>query len=300
VGNIYKTKKDKVFLGHENSEILGINKGLIWYLPNPARFSYEYSEYYPYEVVKIDKFWQQHEEIPDSNLQETEEVKAEETVISLEKGLAWLKEQSVFIKERSCDYETKFETLLIALDSFFGMFKGDETPNSVDLEKIEVSEVEKALEELKNQIKYSTPTNSDYKFKYPKDLRCSHLEYEKIIYASDLSWVIAKAKNLINALEPEKKPTMQDTINLLCNIWGKEDMSKPEPKIDMKEERVEPVSIFRHISSLSKEEYETCDVVMGNYILYKKDSLEFIQMQDLLSIIEQMQKDIEELKKCQK
>lgn len=87
------------------------------------------------------------------------------------------------------------------------------------------------------------------------------------------------AQNLVNALKNEKKVTQEHydleavtrleiidsngrsyvnlhanpmefsyqdngkTLKIFCG--NKEDMSKPEPKIDMKEERVEPVSIWK-------------------------------------------------------
>lgn len=47
-------------------------------------------------------------------------------LITLNEGLKWLKDQISFIKERSCGYESKFETILIALDSFFNMFSKTE------------------------------------------------------------------------------------------------------------------------------------------------------------------------------
>jgi len=68
VGEIYKTKKGKVHLGHKDSEVLGVNKGLVWYFQDPIIFSYEKREYYHYEIVTIDRFWRMHEELPEEDI----------------------------------------------------------------------------------------------------------------------------------------------------------------------------------------------------------------------------------------
>jgi hypothetical protein len=127
VGKIYKTKKGKVHLGHKDSEVLGVNKDLVWHFQDPAIFSYEKREYHHYEIVTIDRFWTTHEELPEDN------------------------------------------------------------------------EVERALEELKLKLKNNFWCESQY-------------HYE----------LLDSITNLINALEAEKN------------------MSKEEPKIDIKEKRVDP------------------------------------------------------------
>jgi hypothetical protein len=75
----------------------------------------------------------------------------------------------------------------------------------------EVSEVERALEELKNYFSNNSSNHSE---------------------------ILNLAQNLVNALEAEK------------------DKSKPEPEIDMKEECVEPVSIWKDVSELPKDHLE--------------------------------------------
>jgi hypothetical protein len=64
VGEIYKTKKGKVCLGHKDSEVLSVNKALIWYFQNPTMRE----EYYHYEIVTIDRFWRTHEELVSNKL----------------------------------------------------------------------------------------------------------------------------------------------------------------------------------------------------------------------------------------
>jgi hypothetical protein len=68
VGEIYKTKKGKVYPGHKDSEVLGVNKGLVWHFQDPAIFSYEKREYHHYEIVTIDRFWTTHEELAEEDI----------------------------------------------------------------------------------------------------------------------------------------------------------------------------------------------------------------------------------------
>lgn len=111
--------------------------------------------------------------------------------------------------------------------------------NKVDLEKGEVREVERALEELKNQI-VSFRLNFD-------------MDYKPMRYLPDA------AQNLINALETEKKPFFKvreegqfEGLPPSAEALARYGMTKPEPKIDMKEECVEPVSIWKDVSELPK------------------------------------------------
>lgn len=98
----------------------------------------------------------------------------------------------------STDYGWK-----IHISDFWNWFE-ELLENKVDLEKEEVNKVERALEELKHQINLSVPTDLNYKFQYPKNLGCSHFEYEKKLYRASLSRMVDRAQNLINALEAEK------------------------------------------------------------------------------------------------
>ena len=204
--------------------------------------------------------------------------------------------------------------------------------NKVDLEKGEVSEVERALEELKNQI-VSFRLNFD-------------MDYKPMRYLPDA------AQNLINALETEKKPFFKvreegqfeglppsaealarygmtkpepkvglraifpnaEYVYSECSL---DDIANPEPKTDIKEECVEPVSIWKDVSELPKIlEGDTVDSLIrdknGNVartifynengeIDYSPSGLEFEKeyctLTDFINSFEQMQKDIEELKK---
>ena len=92
VGEIYKTKKGKVYLGHKDSEVLGVNKGLVWYFQDPTIFSYEKREYYHYEIVTIDRFWRTHEELIGTY---TININAEKTVMSKEEPKIDMKEERV-------------------------------------------------------------------------------------------------------------------------------------------------------------------------------------------------------------
>lgn len=108
------------------------------------------------------------------------------------------------------------ETIEDNLENFWDYFEefpeDNKTPNPVNLEKEEVNKVDEAMAELKAMI---VPTN----------YWAVNIDYENLKQA---------AQKLIDVLKAEK------------------DMSKEEPKIDIKEERVEPVSIWKDVSELPK------------------------------------------------
>lgn len=142
--------------------------------------------------------------------------------------------------------------------------------NKVDLEKGEVREVERALEELKNQI-VSFRLNFD-------------MDYKPMRYLPDA------AQNLINALETEKKPFFKvreegqfEGLPPSAEALVRYDMSKPKPEIDMKEECVEPVSIW----NLTRDLKDRCYFSSYQIWLYEI----------FINSFEQMQKDIEEIKR---
>jgi D-hexose-6-phosphate mutarotase len=127
-------------------------------------------------------------------------------------------------------------------------------------EEVNISEVEKALEEVRKELTLKEATE-------PRNLFKNNNLLDTFFRLHDV------AQNLVKALEAEK--------------------SKQN---EAKAECAKPVSVFRNSNSLSKEEYENCNVLCGKTILYKKGSLEFIKIEDLLDVIEQIQKDFEELK----
>lgn len=133
----------------------------------------------------------------------------------------------------------------------------------------EVSEVESALEELKNQI-VSFRLNFD-------------MDYKPMRYLPDA------AQNLINALETEKKPFFKvreegqfEGLPPSAEALARYDMSKPEPKIDIQKpcvdslnisgkERIEPVSIRKetyrcaHDYVLKNQGYNNSDHLIREY-----------------------------------
>lgn len=156
------------------------------------------------------------------------------------------------------------------------------TTNPVDLEKEEVNEVERALEKAKEELKIQYPFG------------------RKILSVEDYYRLKTATQNLVNALE-----------------------SKPEPKIDIKEDRVEPVSIWKDVSELPKHDckiylkWNSGYIQEGNYectmngfsfgrglVNYASDLLDktigYCTLTDFINSFEQMQKDIEELKKGRK
>jgi hypothetical protein len=137
------------------------------------------------------------EELPASNSQEKEEVQINENL-------------KVTMSCANCskdfkELDGKFQPNCRCYDSNNYVSFGSH------IQKKEVSEVERALEELKNYFSNNSSNHSE---------------------------ILNLAQNLVNALEAEK------------------DKSKPEPEIDMKEECVEPVSIWKDVSELPKDHLE--------------------------------------------
>lgn len=165
-------------------------------------------------------FWNIFEELPDSNPQE---------------------EPNLLAKDGWCGGREPLPTR----EEFYERLREQNKTESVDLEKGEVSEVERALEELK------------YKLNNP---------------VCDTGVLRIKAQKLVNALEAEKAKTHQ-----LNTPVSREYTPAPEPKIDMKEECVEPVNTTITVG------FEPNGRVMTPY-------------EQIEEILEQIQKDIEELK----
>lgn len=181
-------------------------------------------------------------------------------------------------------YELEIE--IIKLESDLNIKKGmlrvmerNETRKN-EIENGGVSEVERALEELKNAL-----TKQDGN------------ETHSYLYAV----ISTAAQNLVNALEAERNERAV--------------MSKPEPKIDIKEERVEPVSIWKDVGELPKfhcqvlvkfknhQQIFIYDCDGRNLMDYNGDELaleyveSFATLSSFVIAFEQMQRDIEELKK---
>ena len=176
--------------------------------------------------------------------------------------------------------------------------------NPVDLEKGEVNKIEKALEAEKKVTQ-------------------KHYDLEAV---TRLEIIDSNGRSYVNLHANPMKFSYQDdgkTLKIFCG--NKEDMSKPEPKIDMKEERVDPVSIWKDVSDLPKVPTDcfvktkpntslgVCFGVFQNTntdnrmfsteegrSISKEQTDKYCTLTDFINSFEQMQKDIKELKKCQK
>ena len=157
------------------------------------------------------------------------------------------------------------------------------------------NKVEKALEELKNQLEI----------------------WEGVELGSVRGMLVVAARNLVKALEAEKKQltvTFQtpDQPELGFNSPSWSDVWKEEPKIDIKEERVDPVSIWKdgdELKELDKRNEQflvrlkdgrVIKPILSNILTndrqIDKNIKEATTLTDFVNSIEQMQKDIEELK----
>ena len=128
--------------------------------------------------------------------------------------------------------------------------KGNKTPNPVDLQKGKVNEVEKALEAEKKVTQ-------------------KHYDLEAV---TRLEIIDSNGRSYVNLHANPMEFSYQDhgkTLKIFCG--NKEDMSKPEPKIDMKKERVDPVNIRKetyrcaHDYVLKNQGYNNSDHLIREY-----------------------------------
>lgn len=184
--------------------------------------------------ISDSSFWDYLEELPDSNPQETPKEK---------------------IKISSDENYLRVD---IENDGTTAFPIGTEIEIFRDSNKKEVSEVERALEELKSELKDWFEGFPDFFLSKPE---CNHTWAGKRIgdtcedcddkffskvrpfCQNGVYYTFIKAKSLIDALDAEKANRYNNTCTTPVV-----DLSKPEPKTDMKEERVEPVSIPTTIS----------------------------------------------------
>ncbi len=236
----------------------------------------------------MEAFFEQFEELPEDNSQETEKVQIKDWHIpridmnNFELGIApkageWVKcPHMPATPEFNKWFKEKFNCCPLTGKK---LDEGNETPNPVDLQKGEVNEVEKALASLENKRHYNKGWDDGSNFAF------DHIKKE---------------------------------VN---NLTLKDNMSKPEPKIETKKERVEPVSIWKDVSELPNSYCEV--LVTDNYkvgrgyydpkkgyltTLFESNNdnaafylttglRKYCTLADFINSFEQMQKDIEELKR---
>jgi len=274
-----------------------------------------------HEPLSLTQFYYRYEELPDSNSQKPEEV------------------PEVASKDFMEGYNAGWNDFSFKKDYRFkepadNEPKANETPNPVDFKKEEVNEVERALEELKSELKDWFESFPDFFLSKPE---CNHTWAGKRIgdtcedcddkffskvrpfCQNGVYYTLRKAQNLINALETEKEVTQEDWEKYHANHKYKSEyqediMSKPELKIDMKEELVEPVSIWKDVSELPEDlrwqellikraDLSIGLAEIGSYpqdiigCLNSKEIIDYCTLTDFINSFEQMQKDIEELKR---
>lgn len=212
------------------------------------------------------------------------------------------------------------------------MTKVNKTPNPVDFEKGEVNEIDRALEKLKECAKpinyMSWRTSIDYEelreaaqnlveaLEAKKKVTQEHYDLEAV---TRLEIIDSNGRSYVNLHANPMKFSYQDdgkTLKIFCN----NDMSKPEPKIDIKEERVEPISIWKDVGNLPKVPTDcliktkpdtnlgVCFGVFQNTntentmfstkegrSISKKQTEKYCTLTDFINSFEQMQKDIQKL-----
>ena len=174
------------------------------------------------------------------------------------------------------DKDTRSGYIGCSIEDFFQYFEELPEDNLQETKKVqinekgEVSKVERALEELKRNLPKAAATRVE------DNDSCGPFE-------DALETLIDLAKNLVDALEAKKK-------------------------FPMKEEHIEPVSIWKNGDELEELEKRNEKFLvrtkdgrvtmpfLGN-ILIDKNIKEATTLTDLVNSIEQMQKDIEELKR---
>jgi hypothetical protein len=158
--------------------------------------------------------------------------------------------------ENDLNYKAMFNDEFM-FDEITFKYEFEELPTSNSQEKEEVREVERALEESKRILRerYSNP-------EYGQELLADTLknlviavEAEKNQKKSGLNAIFPNAEYVyseanLNMPKPAVIFQTPDQPELGFNSATWSDVSKQEPKIDMKEECVEPVSIWKDVSKL--------------------------------------------------
>jgi len=225
--------------------------------------------------------------------------------------------------------------------SYFWDWFEELTENKVDLEKEKVSEVERALEKLKECVKPINYMNYRTSIDYEElreaaqnlvDVLEADLKVNKIVTSKEEQWLpincAPKDGSSIIVKENANKRHKIFKAQWFLNKWfslyengGNEEVhpefwlegSKEEPKIDTKEECVEPVSIWKDGNELKELDKRNAQFLVrmkdGRVIMpilskiftgdkkIDKNIKEATTLTDFLNAFEQMQKDIQELKK---
>ena len=178
------------------------------------------------------------------------------------------------------------------IEVFFKYFEELPQDNSQETEEKPTTkknlQVERALEELR----YSLLLKEKHEFKGHVFFDGYKEHWKPLLNL--LNGIEDAAQNLINTLEAEKN------------------MSKEEPKIDIKKERVEPLSIWKNGDELKEldkrneqflvrlKDGRVIKPILSNILTDNKQSNKNIKeattLTDFINSFEQMQKDIEELK----
>ena len=241
-----------------------------------------------YIGCSIEDFFQYFEELPEDNLQENQYRAKAEAWELLDYNKKYKEKNSnkmvklnsistgeVMFRYEGENYE-KGQYCKCSPSSFLHHFEELPEDNLQETKKVqinekgEVSKVERALEELKRNLPKAAATRVE------DNDSCGPFE-------DALETLIDLAKNLVDALEAKKK-------------------------FPMKEEHIEPVSIWKNGDELEELEKRNEKFLvrtkdgrvtmpfLGN-ILIDKNIKEATTLTDLVNSIEQMQKDIEELKR---
>ncbi|MEI7578591.1 MAG: hypothetical protein WCJ58_00970 [bacterium] len=254
-----------------------------------------------YYSCQLKDFWDRFEELPEDNSQEQEEVPEVASKDFMEGYNAGWNDFG-FKKDYRFKESTDNEPKVI------------ENTNPVDFKKEEVNEVDRALGELKREIALCGG-----------GMKPAETEGERRM-ANVFYYFLGKAQKLVDALEAEKsamdavKDTLKEGIKQMKDFNAKMDekypMSKPEPKIDTKEECVDPVSIWKDVSELPEGLLDEGIVKWrrgghslmltaqgkffdssGHRVSSGESVAKFISLTDFINSFEQMQKDIEDLER---
>jgi len=295
VGKRYRATK------HRNYIILvsDVNHNYISYIHDLGK-----DDYSMVHAMLIDEFWGEFEELPNSNLQKPEEVQVDlekKEVNEVERALKELKEELAdnpfqirgYVSEACINWKgwynilnKKAQALVNALES-----EKDRCNNTCITPVVDLSKPEEA-QNLINVLEADKDTPKEH-----YDLGAvTRLE---VIDDNGRSYVNLQANLLEFSYQDGGK-----TLKIFCS--KNQDMSKPEPQIDMKEERVDPVSIWKDINKLQRLPFDYARKISINqngYFGIRSDNESYIgdekfcTLSDFINAFEQMQKDIEELKK---
>lgn len=270
--------------------------------------------------IRLDCFWDSFldldEELPDSNPQE-----AEKQVSEVERALEELKNEvkKIYVLQKSPQskdadmLDLNLSLITFAAEKLVLILEAEKRKGTTNQENKYFQAGWVGAREMFRKANSETKEAMDL-LQFQVNNYCKEYinEVDPAFLPPLFIKTLERAKNLLEALEAEKKINFPKEPNWVGVDLAKEqswsNVSKPEPEIDMKEDRVEPVSIWKDVSELPKEKLTQGFVkdlsnrvdfglmrkglleMEGDESVWPASNHKFLSITDFINSFEQMQK----------